>query len=90
MNPYKKLPIYTERIIELYKGKKRHEVPPHIFAVTDAAYRNMLQGEFGLVNIHFHTYSRLCFRKGRSVYPVHVSVILRQLWLNIPVIYGYY
>ena len=45
MNPYKKLPIYTEKIIELYKGKKRHEVPPHIFAVTDAAYRSMLQGK---------------------------------------------
>eukprot|EP00095_Tigriopus_kingsejongensis_P005814 maker-scaffold716_size107355-snap-gene-0.26 protein:Tk05814 transcript:maker-scaffold716_size107355-snap-gene-0.26-mRNA-1 annotation:"myosin heavy non-muscle-like isoform 1" len=29
VNPYKRLPIYTEKIIELYKGKKRHEVPPH-------------------------------------------------------------
>lgn len=43
VNPYKKLPIYTEKVIELYKGKKRHEVPPHIFAVTDGAYRSMLQ-----------------------------------------------
>lgn len=43
VNPYKKLPIYTERVIELYKKKKRHEVPPHIFAVTDGAYRSMLQ-----------------------------------------------
>lgn len=43
VNPYKKLPIYTEKVIELYKGKKKHEVPPHIFAVTDGAYRSMLQ-----------------------------------------------
>ncbi|KAH9506277.1 Myosin-9 [Dermatophagoides farinae] len=43
VNPYKKLPIYTDKIIEHYKGKKRHEVPPHIFAVTDGAYRSMLQ-----------------------------------------------
>ncbi|XP_076334905.1 uncharacterized protein LOC143238500 isoform X2 [Tachypleus tridentatus] len=43
INPYKRLPIYTKKVIELYKGKKRHEVPPHIFAVTDASYRNMLQ-----------------------------------------------
>jgi myosin protein heavy chain len=43
VNPYKKLPIYTDKIIELYKGKKRHEVPPHIFSVTDGAYRSMLQ-----------------------------------------------
>uniref|UniRef100_A0A671ML26 Myosin-11-like n=1 Tax=Sinocyclocheilus anshuiensis TaxID=1608454 RepID=A0A671ML26_9TELE len=45
VNPYKFLPIYSEKIIEMYKGKKRHEVPPHIYAVTDNAYRNMLQGK---------------------------------------------
>ena len=45
VNPYKRLPIYTERVIELYKGKKRHEVPPHVFAITDTAYRSMLQGK---------------------------------------------
>uniref|UniRef100_A0A673J3P6 Myosin, heavy chain 11b, smooth muscle n=1 Tax=Sinocyclocheilus rhinocerous TaxID=307959 RepID=A0A673J3P6_9TELE len=43
VNPYKLLPIYSEKITEMYKGKKRHEVPPHIYAVTDNAYRNMLQ-----------------------------------------------
>merc|ERR1719187_2927262 len=43
VNPYKRLPIYTEKIVELYKGKKRHEVPPHVFAITDIAYRSMLQ-----------------------------------------------
>ncbi|KAH8401047.1 hypothetical protein KR009_002704, partial [Drosophila setifemur] len=42
VNPYKKLPIYTEKIMERYKGIKRHEVPPHVFAITDSAYRNML------------------------------------------------
>lgn len=44
VNPYKMLPIYSEKIIEMYKGKKRHEVPPHIYSITDNAYRNMLQG----------------------------------------------
>lgn len=43
VNPYKKLPIYTEKVVDLYKGKKRHEVPPHVFAITDTAYRSMLQ-----------------------------------------------
>uniref|UniRef100_A0A8C9TA04 Myosin, heavy chain 11b, smooth muscle n=1 Tax=Scleropages formosus TaxID=113540 RepID=A0A8C9TA04_SCLFO len=47
VNPYKMLPIYSEKIIEMYKGKKRHEVPPHIYAIADNAYRNMLQGESG-------------------------------------------
>merc|ERR1719354_73922 len=43
VNPYKRLPIYTEKIIDIYKGKKRHEVPPHVYAITDTAYRSMLQ-----------------------------------------------
>ncbi|KAK6170018.1 hypothetical protein SNE40_018509 [Patella caerulea] len=43
INPYKKLPIYQEKVIELYKGKKRHEVPPHVYAIADSAYRCMLQ-----------------------------------------------
>ncbi|XP_073728037.1 uncharacterized protein myh14 isoform X5 [Misgurnus anguillicaudatus] len=43
INPYKNLPIYTESIIEMYRGKKRHEMPPHIYAISEAAYRSMLQ-----------------------------------------------
>ncbi|KAF6078724.1 myosin heavy chain 14 [Phyllostomus discolor] len=43
INPYKQLPIYTESIVEMYRGKKRHEVPPHVYAVTEGAYRSMLQ-----------------------------------------------
>uniref|UniRef100_A0AAR2L943 Myosin, heavy chain 11a, smooth muscle n=1 Tax=Pygocentrus nattereri TaxID=42514 RepID=A0AAR2L943_PYGNA len=47
VNPYKMLPIYSEKIIDMYKGKKRHEVPPHIYSITDNAYRSMMQGESG-------------------------------------------
>nr|VZI31230.1 unnamed protein product [Spirometra erinaceieuropaei] len=43
VNPYKRIPIYREEIVEWYKGRKRHERPPHIFAIADTAYRNMLQ-----------------------------------------------
>eukprot|EP00117_Sycon_ciliatum_P006139 scpid89485/ scgid9802/ Myosin-11; Myosin heavy chain 11; Myosin heavy chain, smooth muscle isoform; SMMHC len=43
VNPYKKLPIYTEKVVGLYKGKKRQEMPPHVFAIADASYRSMLQ-----------------------------------------------
>ncbi|XP_030053543.1 myosin-10 isoform X2 [Microcaecilia unicolor] len=43
INPYKNLPIYTEQIVEMYRGKKRHEVPPHIYAISETAYRSMLQ-----------------------------------------------
>ncbi|KAK6043660.1 hypothetical protein COOONC_18835 [Cooperia oncophora] len=49
VNPYKRLPIYTDSIAEQYKGKKRKEMPPHIFAVTDEAYRRVNQalGKYG-------------------------------------------
>nr|KAF6374651.1 myosin heavy chain 9 [Pipistrellus kuhlii] len=43
INPYKNLPIYSEEIVDMYKGKKRHEMPPHIYAITDSAYRSMMQ-----------------------------------------------
>uniref|UniRef100_A0A672TAH2 Myosin-9 n=1 Tax=Sinocyclocheilus grahami TaxID=75366 RepID=A0A672TAH2_SINGR len=43
INPYKHLPIYTEEIVDMYKGKKRYEMPPHIYAITDTAYRSMMQ-----------------------------------------------
>ncbi|KAK7801385.1 hypothetical protein U0070_001172 [Myodes glareolus] len=43
INPYKHLPIYSEKIVDMYKGKKRHEMPPHIYAIADTAYRSMLQ-----------------------------------------------
>lgn len=43
VNPYKRLPIYTDKVVDMYRGRKRHEVPPHIYAITDTAYRSMLQ-----------------------------------------------
>ncbi|CAJ0928963.1 unnamed protein product, partial [Mesorhabditis belari] len=42
INPYKRLPIYTESVANMYMGKRRNEMPPHLFAVSDEAYRNML------------------------------------------------
>ncbi|KAL0119521.1 hypothetical protein PUN28_007766 [Cardiocondyla obscurior] len=42
INPYKRFPVYTSRCAKLYRGKRRSEVPPHIFAISDGAYVNML------------------------------------------------
>ncbi|XP_057329262.1 myosin heavy chain, muscle isoform X10 [Microplitis mediator] len=42
INPYKRYPVYTGRCAKLYRGKRRSEVPPHIFAISDGAYVNML------------------------------------------------
>jgi myosin protein heavy chain len=45
VNPYKWIPIYTDEIIQLYQGKRRNEVHPHVFAVADEAYRAMVNGK---------------------------------------------
>ncbi|XP_076020732.1 myosin-16-like [Genypterus blacodes] len=42
INPYKWLPIYGAKVAQMYKGKKRSEVPPHLFSVSDNAYHDML------------------------------------------------
>ncbi|KRZ15247.1 Myosin-4 [Trichinella zimbabwensis] len=43
INPYKRLPIYGESVVHMYQCKRRNEMPPHLFAVADEAYRNMMQ-----------------------------------------------
>ena len=42
VNPYKRFPIYTQSVVKLYVGKRRNEVPPHLWAISETAYRNML------------------------------------------------
>merc|ERR1711872_469354 len=32
----------TARVVKMYLGKRRNEVPPHLWAITETAYRNML------------------------------------------------
>ena len=42
INPYRRLPIYTDEVIKIYRGKRRVECPPHVFAIVDEAYQDML------------------------------------------------
>ena len=42
VNPYKRYPIYTHRVAKIYLGKRRNEVPPHLWAIAETAYRGML------------------------------------------------
>merc|ERR1712142_610732 len=42
INPYKRLPIYLDNVVQMYRGKRRPEMPPHIFAIVDNAYQDML------------------------------------------------
>merc|ERR1719228_407338 len=43
VNPYKRYPLYTYRCSKIYLGKRRNEVPPHLWAIAEGAYRGMLQ-----------------------------------------------
>ncbi|MBN3306880.1 MYH16 protein, partial [Amia calva] len=42
INPYRWLPIYGSKVAQMFKGKKRNEVPPHLFSISDNAYHDML------------------------------------------------
>ncbi|XP_075850961.1 LOW QUALITY PROTEIN: putative uncharacterized protein MYH16 [Microcebus murinus] len=42
VNPYRWLPIYGAHMANMYKGKKRTEMPPHLFSISDNAYHDML------------------------------------------------
>lgn len=42
INPYRRLPIYNPSVVKKYQGKKRMEVPPHLFNIADTAYQNMV------------------------------------------------
>ncbi|XP_035687494.1 myosin-16-like isoform X2 [Branchiostoma floridae] len=41
INPFMRLPIYGENVVKIYRGKRKQEVPPHLFSVADGAYMNM-------------------------------------------------
>ncbi|KAK9514455.1 hypothetical protein VZT92_027920 [Zoarces viviparus] len=42
VNPFKQLPYFSDREVELYQGAAQYENPPHIYALADNMYRNML------------------------------------------------
>ncbi|XP_014209371.1 unconventional myosin-Ie-like [Copidosoma floridanum] len=42
INPFKQMPYFSEKEIEIYQGAALYENPPHIFGLTDGMYRNML------------------------------------------------
>ncbi|KAI8789436.1 unconventional myosin-Ie-like isoform X1 [Biomphalaria glabrata] len=42
VNPFKNINIYGDKEIEIYQGAAQYENPPHVYALTDNMYRNML------------------------------------------------
>lgn len=53
INPYKMLPIYTDSVAAMYVNKRRAEMPPHLFAIADEAFRNMVTGGLCLIQLHY-------------------------------------
>ncbi|XP_071116024.1 unconventional myosin-Ic-like isoform X1 [Haliotis cracherodii] len=41
VNPYHQLDIYNDDFIHTYRNVNFYELPPHIYAIADAAYRSM-------------------------------------------------
>jgi myosin protein heavy chain len=41
VNPYQNLPLYSDAIIHQYRGRRKDENPPHIFAIAERAWVNM-------------------------------------------------
>ena len=43
INPYCPLPIYSNDYVRMYKGRGREETRPHVFAMADLAFRNLVE-----------------------------------------------
>ena len=44
VNPYQKLPLYTNKLLQLYASADvdQRSLPPHVFAVASAVYRRLM------------------------------------------------
>uniref|UniRef100_A0A8C4TM42 Osteoclast-stimulating factor 1 n=1 Tax=Erpetoichthys calabaricus TaxID=27687 RepID=A0A8C4TM42_ERPCA len=42
VNPFKQMPYFSEKEVEMYQGAAPYENPPHIYALADHMYRNMV------------------------------------------------
>ncbi|CAG0879771.1 unnamed protein product [Cyprideis torosa] len=43
INPYKRYPLYTKRVMNMYIRVRRQEVAPHIFVIASEAYQQMVE-----------------------------------------------
>ncbi|VEU19363.1 DEKNAAC100870 [Brettanomyces naardenensis] len=42
VNPFRDLGIYTKEVLNSYKNTNRLEVPPHVYAIAESMYHNMI------------------------------------------------
>jgi myosin-5 len=43
MNPFHRVQLYSPELMLTYSGKRRGELEPHLFAIAEEAYRDMIQ-----------------------------------------------
>ncbi|XP_031721181.1 unconventional myosin-VIIb-like isoform X1 [Anarrhichthys ocellatus] len=56
VNPYQDFPLYSGDQVQLYHGRKLGELPPHIFAIAESCYSNMMR----------HLRNQCCIISGES------------------------
>ncbi|KAM6920340.1 unconventional myosin-VIIb-like isoform 1-T1 [Lycodopsis pacificus] len=56
VNPYQDFPLYSGDQVQLYHGRKLGELPPHIFAIAESCYCNLMR----------HLRNQCCIISGES------------------------
>lgn len=42
VNPMQPLSLYSEKVVSMFRGCKTEDTPPHIYSMSQAAYRSMI------------------------------------------------
>ena len=90
VNPYRPMNIYERSYIQDYKGREMYEREPHIYALADAAYRNMRRTSVDCCIIISGNGERerggggdpLCYVARSSVRCVFNRLLLFYLWFG--------
>ena len=76
VNPYKWLSVYDNHVVGIYRGKRKNEMPPHIFSISDNAYADMLRDRHNQSMLITGKYSSSGYRVLLSVLASRVSLRL--------------
>lgn len=76
INPYQHLPLYSDAIIQQYRGKRRDENPPHVFAVAERAWVNMGDERENQSILITYVYTLAQTRRNIQLYSIEESPVL--------------
>jgi hypothetical protein len=84
VNPYRMLPIYTDECVNLYRGRPRGELPPHVYAVADESYRHMLQSTLDVILRRLWISKYVCSHFARWATPLMTFFCLFVVFVVAP------